>query len=141
MAEFKHQIGINAAPEKVYAALATTAGLRSWWTADSQTDAAVGGKAEFGFEGRAVVFRMRIETLEPGKAVVWSCHGDQTEWEGTTLAWSIAADNGGSVLRFTQSGWKSASDYYAMCNSTWGELMYRMKDYLEGRNPGPRWKE
>jgi hypothetical protein len=27
------------------------------------------------------------------------------------------------------------------CNSTWGELMYRIKDYLEGRNPGPHWRE
>jgi len=30
---------------------------------------------------------------------------------------------------------------YAICNSSWGELMHRLKDYVEGRNPGPRWKE
>jgi hypothetical protein len=28
-----------------------------------------------------------------------------------------------------------------MCNSTWGELMYRLKGYLEGENPGPHWTE
>jgi uncharacterized protein YndB with AHSA1/START domain len=32
MADLKHQISINAAPEKVYAAIATQAGLRSWWS-------------------------------------------------------------------------------------------------------------
>jgi len=48
---------------------------------------------------------------------------------------------GGFILRFTHGGWKSATDFFAMCNSTWGELMYRLKGYLEGNTPGPRWTE
>ena len=63
------------------------------------------------------------------------------EWNGTTLSWTITPEDKGSTLRFTHSGWKSVGDYFAMCNSTWGELMYRLKDYVEGRNPGPHWKE
>jgi uncharacterized protein YndB with AHSA1/START domain len=141
MAEIRHQIPIKAAPEKVYAAIATQGGLRGWWTADSNTDEKVGGKAEFGFDRRGTVFRMDIKQLEPGKRVVWSCGGDDPEWKGTVLTWDLASQNGGTMLRFTHSGWKSANDYHAMCNSTWGELMYRLKDYVEGRNPGPHWKE
>jgi uncharacterized protein YndB with AHSA1/START domain len=141
MAEMKHQIPINAAPEKVYAALATSAGLAGWWTADSKADEKVGGKAEFGFDKRGMVYRMNIEKLEPGKQVVWTCHGDHPEWNGTTLTWTIAPEGKGSTLRFTHSGWKSASDFFAICNSSWGELMYRLKDYAEGKAPGPHWKE
>jgi uncharacterized protein YndB with AHSA1/START domain len=141
MIEIRHQIPLNATPEKVYAALATEAGLRSWWTADAEADAAVGGKAEFGFGKRQVIFRMRIDTLEPGKEVVWTCQGDQADWKGTTLAWRIAREGDVTVLRFTQSGWKAMNDYVAMCNSTWGELMYRLKDHVEGKNPGPHWTE
>jgi uncharacterized protein YndB with AHSA1/START domain len=44
MAELRHQIPINATPEKVYAALATQAGLRGWWTVDVAADEKVGGK-------------------------------------------------------------------------------------------------
>jgi hypothetical protein len=33
------------------------------------------------------------------------------------------------------------TDMVATCNSTWGELMYRLKDYAEGKNPGPLWLE
>ncbi len=141
MAEIKHQIPIKTTPEKVYAAIATQAGLRGWWTADTTADEQVGGKAEFGFERRGMVFRMNIKTLEPAKRVVWICHGDHPEWNGTVLTWELTPQDGGTTLRFTQSGWKSVSDFYAMCNSTWGELMYRLKDYVEGRNPGPHWKE
>ena len=84
MPELRHQIPINAAADKVYAALATQAGLRSWWTADTKADEKVGGKAEFGFDKRGIVFRMKIEKLEPGKSVVWSCHA-RMEWHEADL--------------------------------------------------------
>jgi uncharacterized protein YndB with AHSA1/START domain len=141
VAEVKHQIPINATRDNVYAALATEKGLKSWWTADTRADEKAGGKAEFGFENRGMVFRMNIEELSPGKRVVWSCHGDHPEWDGTRLTWNISEQDGATVLRFTHGGWKSMSDFCCSCNSTWGELMYRMKDYLEGRNPGPHWRK
>jgi uncharacterized protein YndB with AHSA1/START domain len=141
MAEMKHQIPIDATPDKVYAALMTPVGLGSWWTADVEADDKVGGRAEFRFNKRQMVFRMKIEKLQPNKEVVWSCHGDHPEWDGTTLTWNIAPGDGTTTLRFTHGGWKAASDFFAICNSSWGELMYRLKGYLEGKAPGPRWRE
>jgi uncharacterized protein YndB with AHSA1/START domain len=138
MVDINHLISINASPDAVYAALATQRGLASWWTADTRADEKVDGKAEFGFDDRGMVFRMRIDELVPGKRVVWSCLGDQPEWSGTTLTWTISRENDVSVLRFTQR-WKAMTDMVAICNSTWGELIYRLKDYVEGRNPGPHW--
>jgi uncharacterized protein YndB with AHSA1/START domain len=138
MVDIYHQIPINASPDKVYAALATKKGLASWWTADTAADEKVGGNAEFGFDSRGMVFRMKIDELVPGKRVVWSCHGDQPEWNGTVLTWTISREHDATILRFNQR-WKAQTDMVALCNSTWGELMYRIKDYVEGRNPGPRW--
>lgn len=43
------------------------------------------------------------------------------------------------MLNFTHGNWRSPGGYFAPCNSTWGELMYRLKDYVEGKRPGPRW--
>ena len=141
MAEIKHQIRIKATPGDVSAAVATQAGLRGWWTADTHADEQVGGKAEFGFDKRGMVFRMHIEKLDSGKRVVWSCHGDHPEWDGTILTWDLTREGDGTILRFTHGNWRSVSDFCAMCNSTWGELMYRLKDYVEGKNPGPHWTE
>jgi hypothetical protein len=81
-AELRHQVPINATPEKVCAALTTQAGLHGWWTADTTANAKVGGEVEFGFDKPQTVFRMKIEKLEPGKHVIWNCHGDQPEWNG-----------------------------------------------------------
>jgi uncharacterized protein YndB with AHSA1/START domain len=141
VAEIKHQINIKAAPDKAYAAVATQAGLRGWWTADTTADERIGGKAQFGFDKRGLLFHMTIDTLDPGKRVVWTCQGDHPEWNGTVLSWEFTPQNGGTTVRFTHSQWKAISEFCAMCNSTWGELMYRLKDYVEGRNPGPHWKE
>ena len=141
MADLRHQISINARPGDVYAALATAKGLRSWWTADSRSDETIGGKAEFGFSKRANVFHMTIQALDPGKRVVWTCQGNNPEWIGTTLTWTITPEADGSILRFTQSGWQAETDMFALCNSTWGELMYRLKGFAEGKKPGPHWTE
>jgi uncharacterized protein YndB with AHSA1/START domain len=140
MSEIRHLITIEAPPQKVYAALATQAGLRSWWTADTIADEKAGGKAEFGFDRRGMTFRMTIVTLDPDRKVVWHCHGDNPEWAGTILTWTIEPVDAGSRLRFTQA-WKSMTDTVALCNSTWGELMYRIKGAVEGKNPGPHWRE
>jgi|SRR5579863_3305046 len=141
MADLKHQIPIHSTPEKVYAGLTSQGALRAWWTADTIIDDKVGGEAVFGFDRRSIVFRMKIEKLVPGKRVVWSCHGDNPEWAGTTLTWDLAPSGEMTMLRFTHSGWKAVTDLYAICNSSWGELMHRLRDYVEGKNPGPHWKE
>jgi uncharacterized protein YndB with AHSA1/START domain len=140
MPDLNHIVPISAPPSRVYAAVATQAGMRSWWTADTHMEERVGGKAEFGFDRRQVVFRMTIDKLEPGRRVVLKCHGDPDDWNGTTLRWDIAAnDSGGATLKFTHIGWRQMTDFCASCNSMWGNLLFRLKDSLEGRSRGPQW--
>jgi uncharacterized protein YndB with AHSA1/START domain len=143
MADLKFVVPIAATPEKVYAAVATQAGMRSWWTADAQMEEQTGGKAEFGFEKRGVVYRMTIDRLDPGRCVVMSCHGDQPEWKGTTLRWDIAEseDGSGAILRFVHGGWREVTEFCAGCNAMWGNLMFRLKDSAEGNGRGPQWRE
>ena len=135
-----HRVPIEASPAKVYAAISTSEGNRGWWTADSKVDQKVGGKAAFGFDKREAVFNMTVDKLTPNKEVVMSCHGDHPEWNGTTLTWSIGKDGDQTSLRFTHSGWKSATDFCASCNSMWGQLMFRLKRYAESGEPDPQWK-
>jgi uncharacterized protein YndB with AHSA1/START domain len=64
MVTLHHFVPIKAAPEKVFAAIATQNGNRGWWTSDSVVENKAGGKAEFGFDKRQMVFRVTIEKLE-----------------------------------------------------------------------------
>jgi uncharacterized protein YndB with AHSA1/START domain len=139
MPDLKHIVPINATPDQVYAAVATQAGMRSWWTVDTQMEEKVGGKAEFGFENHQYVFRMTIEKLDPGRCVVMRCHGEQPEWNGTTLRWDVIKGDGATTLGFMHSGWREVTDFCSSCNAMWGNLMFRLKDSVEGNSRGPQW--
>lgn len=141
MPDMHHEIPIAGPPEKVFEALTTSKGLSSWWTADSTAEAQVGGAVVLGFGHRSTVFRMRIAELQPNRRVVWDCVGDDPEWKGTRLTWDINEKDGKSALHFVHANWRELSRYFALCTSTWGMLMYRLKDYLEGKSPGPYFTE
>jgi hypothetical protein len=40
-------------------------------------------------------------------------------------------------VRFAQLDWKAETDYFTSCNTTWGELMFRLQATAEGKTPGP----
>jgi uncharacterized protein YndB with AHSA1/START domain len=137
MPDMYHRINIRAHPDKVYKALTTEKGLRGWWTADTIAQPKVGSIAEFGFGNHQTLFRMKIDELNPGKSVIWSCLGDVDEWMGTRLTWSLSTSDEGTLVQFTQTGWPGYTDRFATCNTTWGHLMYRLKAYVETGKPNP----
>jgi uncharacterized protein YndB with AHSA1/START domain len=137
MADILHEIEIKAPAETVFRAITTDAGLMEWWTLDVDATPAQGSVATFGFYDRSTVFRMRVDELVQGRLVHWTCLGDVDEWVGTELLFEIGeTEGGGALLKFSHTGWSSETDLYRQCNTTWGALMYRLRDYCEGKLPG-----
>ena len=133
MPDIVHSIQIAAKPQQVYPLVATANGFARWWAADVTEPE---GAAELGFFNRTTVYRLRPSVADPPGRAEWVCEtGD--EWSGTRIAFHVAAAKSGSVVRFTHSGWRAASDYFVSCNTTWGELMFRLKAVAEGKMPGP----
>ncbi|MCI0693111.1 SRPBCC domain-containing protein [candidate division KSB1 bacterium] len=101
MADMVHQVTIAASPEKVFQALTTQEGLKSWWTSDTEAEPRVGNTALFGFDNRSVVFKMHVDELVPKKLVKWSCVDGPDEWKGTQLRFDLESDDeGGTIVRF-----------------------------------------
>lgn len=88
-----------------------------------------------------MVFRMDVRTLEPGKQVILDCYGDHPEWAGTSSPsqWPLKMAKP-CFSSITADGKRSLNSAPAG-NSIWGNLMYRLKAYVEGGNPGPQWTE
>jgi hypothetical protein len=88
-----------------------------------------------------VRFHFRVDEQVPGERVLWTGvpgEGMPAEWIGTQIVVSIAKVDGGRTrLRFRHAAWKSADGMYAVCNTTWGELMYRLRDWCEKKGRGP----
>ena len=133
MPDIQHSVQIAARPEIVYPLVATAKGFSLWWATDiTERDGAV----ELGFFNRSTIYRLRLRVDQSPSEVQWLCDtGD--EWNGTQLLFRSEANKSGTLLRFTHAGWRSQSDYFVACNTTWGALMYRLKGVAQGNYPGP----
>jgi uncharacterized protein YndB with AHSA1/START domain len=135
-----HEIPISAPPARVYETWTTAAGLRAWWTADVTVPTGESGHYVFGFDGGRVKFHFRVDKEVASEIVHWTGvpgPGMPDEWIGTEIDVRLSAGGGGTRMRVAHRNWRSIEGAYCVCNTTWGELMYRIRDYCEGRPRGP----
>jgi len=133
MPDIQHAIQIASTPDKIYPLIATAHGFAQWWAEDVTESADV---IELGFFKRATIYRLHLTASEPPVHADWICEtGD--EWSGTHIVFKLESRASGTFVRFTHSGWKSQTDYFTSCNTTWGELMFRLKSAAEGKSRGP----
>ena len=133
MPDIKHSVPIAAQPGVVYPLVATAKGFLQWWAEDVNGNQAI---VELGFFNRTTVYRVRLKINSAPMHAEWACESGD-EWNGTVLSFRLEPAKPGTLLRFAHAGWRSETDYFTACNTTWGELMYRLKAAAEGKNPGP----
>ena len=134
MADSIHLIQIAASPSRVYELVGTPEGFTEWWAED--VEKRDDGSIDLGFFDRSTVYRFRAADQRPNERASWRCESGH-EWQGTTLDFVLQPADSGVVLRFTHRDWQAQTDYFANCNTTWGELMFRLKATAEGKDPGP----
>jgi uncharacterized protein YndB with AHSA1/START domain len=144
MTKIKLLIAIKAPAEKVFPLVATAAGFAQWWAADVTEH---GDDVTLGFFNRSSSYQLqRTRAVTPGDAAAsvgapsgcaeWLCLTGQ-EWQGTRIVFDLAENKGMTLVRFTHADWKSETDYFTSCTTTWGELMFRLKAAAEGKGRGP----
>ncbi len=136
MATIKHRIEVAAPPETIWPLVSSAEGLARWWAADAAAKPRQPKIVELGFFNRTTVYRLRAERHRPPALAEWRCESGK-EWSGTRISFHLTPSSAGSVLRFTHGGWRKATDFFVSCNTTWGELMFRLKAEAEGRGTGP----
>lgn len=134
MPSIKHAIAIDAAADKVFPLIASGEGFGLWWAEDVtqvSPDA-----VELGFFHRQTIYRLqRVRAAAPTE-VEWLVTSGK-EWKDTRILFHLTTTKTGAQLRFTHADWRNETDYFVSCNTTWGELMYRLKAAAEGKTPGP----
>ncbi len=121
---------IDAAPEQVYAAVATRDGIAAWWTKHHEFDGRAGSVAEMRFPEAGFWAKFRVTALEPPTRVEWECidsihpkssgYVDLKEWNGTSVRFEIEpAGKGRSRLRFTHVGLVPDLECNEQCRSIW----------------------
>jgi hypothetical protein len=133
MADIEHAIQIAAPPEAIYPLIATGKGFGHWWAEDITESA---GVVDLGFFKRSTTYRLRLEAETPPTSAEWLCETGK-EWAGTRIVFRLEARGSSTFLRFSHKGWPGATEYFVSCNTTWGELIFRLKSAAEGKSRGP----
>jgi uncharacterized protein YndB with AHSA1/START domain len=118
------EIELAAPPRRVYGAIATADGVRSWWT-DGDVAEEVGGVSRLTF-GQGWT-ELRVEKLERESEVEWACvgqhieHFDPTdEWLGTRIRFRLEPLDRGerTRLEFVHEG-LAGLGCEEMCTKGW----------------------
>lgn len=132
MADIMHLVKIAAPPERVYEALTTTSGIRSWWTRDADLDPTAGGIGTFRFHDGNDVTTVTVKELEPPLHVVWkTTSSSHPQWDGTTIHFDLRVEAGSTALSFAHRGFEQADEHYAATTTAWGAYLQNLKEYLE----------
>ena len=130
MPEILHDFPINVAPDRVFRAVSTPAGLDTWWTLTSSGQAADGTEYQLGFgpeyQWRAVVSRCLIDRefeLTMGQS--------DADWQGTRVRFELAATASGTQVRFCHTGWPAVNDHYRTSCYCWAMYLRILTRNLE----------
>ncbi len=134
MPSIKHAITIDVPPEKIFPLVGFGRGFAQWWAADL-TEVSPDA-VELGFFNRATIYRLQRTRSAAPTEVEWLCTSGK-EWKDTRLVFHLTPAKTGAQLRFTHADWRNETDYFTSCNTTWGELLFRLKAAAEGKEPGP----
>ena len=135
-------VSVNAPAGRITDALATTEGLASFWTTDSHAAPEAGSAARFGFGGPEL--QMRIDQLDPGRRIAWTCLNDfpmpPGHWAGTTVTWDLTPSGNGDVTVLLQHGnWPAPITQADLAATayTWALVLTALKGYAETSKPQP----
>lgn len=135
MPDIMHTLKIQTPLDRAYQAIATTEGIRNWWTRDASLDPVVGGAGEFGFYGRRFVVKVTIDELEPQARMTWRV--TNSAWPGDVIEFDLKPEAGHTRLAFAHRGYAEADRQYASATTRWGFYLLSLKQYLESGKGAP----
>jgi len=139
LSDMVHEVEIAAEPATIYRAITTHEGEAGFWVADNAIEPKVGSEAQFRFKEAPVPLRMRIDALESGKRVKWTCLGEFPGWKDTTVTWTLQPGTDGKTkVEFRMGDLAGYPEKeVGNVNYTWGQVVARLKGYAETGTPQP----
>ncbi|SRR5579871_4083906 len=133
MPDIHHSLQIAAPPAKIAELAGTAAGFQQWWAADVET--LENGAVSLGFFNRTTIYQLHL-LEKSAERIAWRCESGH-EWQGTDLVFVLTPQEKTVLLDFRHANWHAETPYFVSCNTTWGGLMFRLKNAAEGRGSEP----
>jgi len=135
MIDIIHRVGIRAPAGQVYMALATVAGIASWWTKEARGVSAPGETIELDFstpDGERVGgMAMQVVALQPDTRVQWRFTGGPEDWLGTEAVFDLSREDDYTIVRFGHRKWREANEFTEHCSTKWATFLLSLRDLVE----------
>ncbi|CDR35167.1 SRPBCC family protein [Criblamydia sequanensis] len=137
MAEINHEIKVDAPIKKVFKAMSTIDGLRSWHTAEVEGSSEQNGTLIFKADDKPA-FNWKVSQLEPEKKIIWECTKGPGDSVGTKAIFKVSqSKDGRTLIEFSHTEWPGDGGNFRKCNTLWAILLHHLKNYVETDVPEP----
>jgi len=136
--EILFTVDVNGEQAAVAQAIASTEGIKSWWTDRCEGDGSEGGTIKPAFPVAPMPFELRVDEATDS-SVRWTSTGEfPPHWTGSEVSWQIVGnpDGPGVLVNFRHAGFPT-DEGIGMVAYTWGQLMTSLKTYVESGNAEP----
>jgi len=130
MPDIFHNFPVNAPAQKVFEAIATPAGLDTWWTLRSKGEPIAGTTYELWF-GPEYDWRGVVTKCTPNVEIEWKLSVADKDWKKTRVGFHLEELNGVTHVRFYHTGWKEDTPHYRISCFCWAMYLRLMKRYVE----------
>ncbi|WIX77287.1 SRPBCC domain-containing protein [Amycolatopsis carbonis] len=129
--DYQKTVSVDAAPDTLFDALTTVAGLGAWWTRVMGTGD-TGGELRFFFSHPDPCV-MRVDEATRPSVVRWTVTSCDflPDWVGTRPAFTLVPVGGATELRFRHHGLTGELDCIDMCTSGWNHFTESLRAYAE----------
>ena len=121
---------INASRSRVFQAVATPAGLDSWWTKKSSGQPEANTEYELWF-GPEYDWRARVSRVTSDAEFELELTSAQEDWLGTRVGFVLEENGQTTKVRFRHIGWPEANDHYRSSSYCWAMYLRLLTRYVE----------
>jgi uncharacterized protein YndB with AHSA1/START domain len=127
----RHAIKINATRERIFKALTTIDEMAAWHHGPVEGDIAVGAVMTLNAKPGLKISWETKELIDNERIVQVCVEGPGTS-VGKNLVISLSdAEAGSTLVELTDGDWADDDDHLPFCNTHWGNVLIRLKQYTE----------
>jgi hypothetical protein len=131
MARILLEVPVAADPPTILAALDSAEGIAAFWTDDVDFPGGVGSQFKVGFENAPLPFDLTITEVSED-TIRWTGGEFPPHWAGTEVIWTLTpGPEPATTVRLAHEGWASEDGMFAFSVYVWGDVLRRLKNYLE----------
>lgn len=146
MASIRHEVWIDAPPERVFELLSSAEGIGTWWDEQTERETPEGVVFEHSPGPEHGTVRFLVLETEACKLVRWKCISTHPEnvpasdWTGTEISFYLGERSSSpaarekwaaqipvqTVLRLEHTGWREDARFLPFCSYAWADVLTKL---------------